>query len=487
MITRHYVDVGGRLVHYRRTGSGKPVVLLHESPRSSVALLPLIERLPPGLTVFALDTPGYGQSDAPPYATPELRDYAGTVRATMAALGIARAPIYGTHTGAAIAFAVAAGHPEQCALAVLDGFPVFSPLEREEALASYLPPFRPAVDGTHLAWLWSRVRDQTLFFPWYRRGEAARLHLPLPPPEALQIIAMDILRAGDNYRIAYATAFASRPLEQIGGLAAPVLFGARMDDVLLGHLDRLPAQMQAGLCVERFPADRDAWGQTIWARMAAAAAGAAPEPSQASLPAARVGRAYVEAAGITLHVRGATGGRGRPLLLLHPLPGGSAWFAGRLERLAGVRPVLAPDLPGAGESDPLGDATPEATLDALEAMLASLDVTEVEISGEGTGALLARALHLRDPRRRSLGALDDLPVAGAIPPDFGAFTPHPTGAHLFAAWLHVRDEAILGPWTSRAPRPFDALDAQFLHCRTVDVLKARADQCGLVSRLLAAG
>ncbi len=70
MIERHYVTVGRRQQHYRRCGSGPAVVLLHESPRSSVALLPLIE-LGDGLTIFALDTPGYGGSD-PPLTRPEI-------------------------------------------------------------------------------------------------------------------------------------------------------------------------------------------------------------------------------------------------------------------------------------------------------------------------------------------------------------------------------------------------------------------------------
>jgi pimeloyl-ACP methyl ester carboxylesterase len=482
MITRHFVDLGGQRVHYRRAGSGPPVVLLHESPRSSVALVPLVQRLAPDLTVFALDTAGYGQSD-PLAGTSGLSGYAETVSRVITALGLGRVPVYGTHTGASIAFTVAAEQTGCCSLALLDGFPVFSPLEREEALANYLPPFRPAIDGTHLAWLWSRVRDQTLFFPWYRRGQAARLHLPLPPPAGLQAIAMDTLRAGNGYRTAYAHAFASRPVEQISQITGPVLFGCRIDDVLLGHLDRLPA-LPTNMQIEKFPADREAQGAILRARLLAASGGVAHPPEQAPLPRDRVGAAYVETSGGALHVRGCLGGSGVPLLLLHPLPGGSIWFADRMAKLAGSRPVLAPDLPGAGDSDPM-DVTPETMLDVLEEMLTKLCIAEVKIAGQGTGAILARALQARAPASRTLGRLDDLPVPGAEIPYFQNFVTHHAGAHLTSAWLHVRDEAILGPWTTRKAPRFDTLDADLLHNRTVEILKARGTHAELVRHLLA--
>jgi pimeloyl-ACP methyl ester carboxylesterase len=483
MITRHFLDLGGQRVHYRRSGHGPPVVLLHESPRSSAALVPLMQRLSPDLTVFALDTAGYGQSDKLA-GTPGLSGYAETVARVIAALGLGRVPVYGTHTGASIAFMVAAEQEASCSLAVLDGFPVFSAQEREEALANYLPPFLPAIDGTHLAWLWSRVRDQTLFFPWYRRGEAARLHLPLPPPDALQAIAMDTLRAGDGYRTAYAEAFSSRPLEILNAVRAPVLFGCRMDDVLLGHLDRLPAGLGSQMRVERFPADREAQGAVLRARLLEAAAGLAPAPTQAPLPQVRVGCAYLETSGGALHLRGSLGGAGRPLLLLHPLPGSSLWFEASLAREAGKRPVLAPDLPGAGDSDAM-DMTPETLLDLLEEMLARLGITEVEIAGLGTGAILAKALQARAPGTRSLGRLADLPSPDSDFPEFDGFRPHRAGAHLTAAWLHVRDEAILGPWTTRQPPRFDTLDADLLHRRAVEIIKARGTHADLVTRLLA--
>ena len=54
----------GRQVHYRRAGSGAPVLLLHQTPAFLVrAMLPLMRFLAPRFTVIAPDMPGYGASD----------------------------------------------------------------------------------------------------------------------------------------------------------------------------------------------------------------------------------------------------------------------------------------------------------------------------------------------------------------------------------------------------------------------------------------
>lgn len=120
-ITRHTVDVAGRRVHYRRRGQGPAVVMLHESPRSGAALLPLIGHGPHDVTVFAFDTPGCGDSDPLPQPVPDAADYGDAMAATLQALGITRCVVYGTHTGAAIALALARRHPQRVSRLVIDG------------------------------------------------------------------------------------------------------------------------------------------------------------------------------------------------------------------------------------------------------------------------------------------------------------------------------------------------------------------------------
>lgn len=469
-ITRHYVDVGDRRVHYRRAGHGPPAVMLHASPRSSVEMLPLIERLGGGVTAFALDTPGYGLSDKLALERPEIADYADALHATLATLGITRAPVYGTHTGASIAYEFALRHPDACGCALLDGLPVFNTAEREEALAHYLVPFVPSVDGTHLAWLWARIRDQFLFFPWNRRGEGARLWRPLPPAAALHTVAMDILRAGDGYRTGYAAAFRHQPHATFGSLSVPAIFGARLDDSLLTHLDRL-RDLPPHAVIERFSADRDAWGGALGNHMRRHAATAATLPGNAALPSDRVGGAYVDLPEGQLHVRGALGDKGLPLVLIHASPGGSCDFDPLLHRLAGRRPVLAPDLPGHGESDPIGD-TPDAAAAQIDAALDRLGIDAAALVGVGIGTVIAATLRRCNPTRYRTCHVTDPPLAGVTPP--GPFAPRSDGGHIAAAWYHTRDDTIMGAWCARDPAAHHAfgpdLDARDLH-RTTEVLK----------------
>ena len=143
--------------------------------------------------------------------------------------------------------------------------------------------------------------------------------------------------------------------------------------------------------------------------------------------------------------------------------------------------MVAPDLPGSGDSDPI-DGDPA---DVLAALCDRLGFQDMDVAGSGTGAILALALARRSPGRFAVKALADFPTQAAVPPAPGLFQPHPAGAHLTAAWLHARDAAILGPWETRRPAPFASLDADALHATTVELLKARTDPAPAVEHLLA--
>ena len=114
-----------------------------------------------------------------PLDAPAIADYAAGVHETTAALGLDRYAVYGFHTGALIGLELARQQPRRVAAAVLDGLPVFDDREREAHLAG-LPTFPPRWDGGHLTALWSRFRDQYVFWPWYRREPAARSTAPSP-------------------------------------------------------------------------------------------------------------------------------------------------------------------------------------------------------------------------------------------------------------------------------------------------------------------
>src|ERR1041385_7441565 len=110
-IEKGYVETPEGLVHYIAAGEGSPLLLLHETPRSSVMYAGMIQHML-GFRVIAIDTLGFGNSDsAPNHFT--IADYARNVVSAMDGLGIRRAHIFGDHTGAAIAVETAIGFPDR--------------------------------------------------------------------------------------------------------------------------------------------------------------------------------------------------------------------------------------------------------------------------------------------------------------------------------------------------------------------------------------
>lgn len=461
---------GGRQVHLHKLGQGPVVVLLHESPRSAWALMPLAERLAKRFTVLALDTPGFGLADPLAEPRPDMSHYAAALAELFDAIGLERACVYGTHTGACIAMAFADRYPERTSLAVLDGYPVFTEAEQEEHLDAYLAPFRPDRMGTHVHWLWSRVRDQFCFFPWNRPGRAARLQRDPPPLAFMQGVVDDLLLAGDGYRVGYAAAFRYEATEPVARAKAKLAITARTSDLLHPHLDRLPP-LPDGCIKTSLPPEPDAWAEAIGDLMA-------PHAEEATLNLSIGGdRRWLLYLGEEMVTAQSFGpAHEKPLLLWHPLPGGSSQTLSLGRLLARDRYVHVFDLPGCGASSP----TPADT-DLLRAMVGAFDKPELVacgLSGGFAGAVadLTDRITLVDP------PLD--PDPGPLPD----VAPQWDGTHLTAAWWMVRDDLLFKPWHRRdqvhARRVGLDIDVDGLHTRFAEV--ARAGAAGMATTRAAA-
>lgn len=442
------VTPGGRAIGYRRLGAGPAVALLHASPRSAAALLPLARRLAHRFTVFAFDTPGFGWSDPLPLERPDAHDYGDALVEAFDALGLGRVPVYGSHTGAAIAVAAALDHPDRVGAVALDGYAVFTPQEQAEALASYLAPLRPNWDGTHLAFLWSRVKDQFSFFPWYLRSQVARLPRPLLPPAAMQAVVQDFLAAGDAYRPGYAAAFRFPGLSALRRVTVPTVALARSDDLLFDDLDAL-TELPACVTIRRLGTEEAAWAAAVAGALQPGAEAAAPD----SAPHGGTGAMDVHRVpgGTIGSLR--TPGPGRPIVLLPPIPGSVRGEADLIRALARHRPVIAADLPGFGASalDTPGAAS------TIADMLRQRGIDQYDVLACGESASIGAALCRTMPGAR-LVLLHPIPETGraAIRDAMVDVTPQPGGGHLLAAWHQLRDTSLWWPWTE--PTPATALD-----------------------------
>ena len=474
MIEHRFVTSGARKVMVRRAGSGPAVLLLHESPRSSAAFVSLIEALADRFTVIAPDTPGFGGSDPLALHRPQIADYADALRETVDDLDLERVAIFGRHTGAAIAAEFAIRYPARVTGVVLEGCPAFTPEEMEELVANYLPPFRPDWSGSHVAWLWSRIRDQFTFFPWYRQGPASQLAMDMPRPSVLNRIAQDFLLAGDGYRVAYEAAFRYDGAAAAQALRVPAHHIATETDVLLPHLDRLhglPAEAQIHRLTD---AERAAAiGDLLASCAASSEAPSAPEEQGA--------RRFVHVGGTSLLVRQWGEDGARPLLLVADLPGSGRGLDPIADHLAKERRVIAIDPPGHGLSSPAPAGEPVDNIDLVARAVATLGPGSVDVAGINVGA--CSAAHLAGRLGADLGRLV-LVDPPADPPALAAhlreidLAPAWDGAHLTTAWHMARDSLLYRPWfmpTRAALIPAEiGLDVEALHQRFVDTVIAGA-------------
>ncbi len=140
-------------VHYRDIGphdTAVPFLLLHQSPWSMIEFAEIQNAIAAqGYRVITLDTPGYGMSDMPK-GVPTIADYAENLVPLLDALKIKKVVLGGHHTGAAIAVAFAARHPDRVAAMVVHGLPYYSPEERAERLKRPETDRTLKADGSHL-------------------------------------------------------------------------------------------------------------------------------------------------------------------------------------------------------------------------------------------------------------------------------------------------------------------------------------------------
>ena len=160
---REFVKTPEGQIHYRTEGSGKPVVLFHQTPRSSDEFLDIIPLLAKNnLRAIAVDTIGFGDS----YKPKGKFSIEGSARSFISffdALGLERASLVGHHTGAVIAFEIAASYPKRVSKLVLSNCPYIDKEKQEEMKSRReLDKVELNDSGNQILDLWNSRKD---FYP----------------------------------------------------------------------------------------------------------------------------------------------------------------------------------------------------------------------------------------------------------------------------------------------------------------------------------
>ena len=438
-LTRHFITLGDRQVHYRRAGKGPPLVMLHRLPRSSKDLEPAMLAHADRFTVIAPDLAGYGNSWLLPPASPTIPDYAADVAAFIDALGIKRCALSGEGQGALVALSLAAQRKDLIAAVAVRDVPATA---AGKSVDDALVPFVPTWDGRHLAWLWAFLREENVFAPPWEKSLAHRIDGAMPSPAELQSRAVQFLTGaghGRNYHL---------------GLRAALAFEAPDVPVvndLTPHAANLPSPP--------------------------------PPPAVTPIPGALWSDFVTLPEGqLHFHMNGDT--RTVPLLVQHDAASSVGTVEPITRSFLGKRTVMAFDLSGSGESDRMFGDTVDvmAYADVLGRALDKLGLAQIDFYGMWGGGFVG--LDLATARTDLVRRLVMSNLFQHEGVEQRAFQLHYTpdvspvwhGGHVMQCWHQMRDQGLYYPWFESNPRgiirrePY--LDTAMVHERVCSLMKA---------------
>jgi len=204
-VERRFVPVPAGEIHCAIAGSGRPVLLLHQTPRSCDEYRDVLPLLGERFRAIAMDTLGFGDSSKPPVEEDSIEHWAEVAASLLDALGIERAAVVGHHTGAVIA-----AHSGR---AIVD-------------------EVEPRPDGSHLTELW-RLRQ-----PFYPDGNI----------DLLERFVVDALQAGPRAAEGHRTVARYEMETRLPLVRCPVLLVAATEDP---HAYGFVGALHAGLPTSR--------------------------------------------------------------------------------------------------------------------------------------------------------------------------------------------------------------------------------------------
>lgn len=214
-IERAFVATRSGRIHMASAGTGFPVLLLHQTPRSwdeYREVLPLLGR---NYRAIAMDTLGFGDSQALPANENTITRWAQGALDLMDALDITRFAVVGHHTGAVVAMEVAAAAPERVAALGLSSCPFITAQRRLDHQGKrVIDDVEQRADGSHLTELWQRRQ------PFY----------PADGIALLERFMSDALKAGELAAGGHRVVNGYEMERRIGLVSCPTLVMAATDD-----------------------------------------------------------------------------------------------------------------------------------------------------------------------------------------------------------------------------------------------------------------
>ena len=218
-VSRRFVDGRFGQIHYRIARPNRPhrvpLMCFHLSPSSGRMYGRVLAAMARDRIAIAPDTPGFGESDAPPEA-PEIADYAAAMGEVLDSLEIGAVDLLGYHTGSKIAVELAQQRPQQVRRLVLVSVPIYTPEELASQKADYAAK-PPADDGAHLKNAWDGH--------WKWRAKDTPIAL-------VQREITESMRGGDKSFWGHRAAFNYAHADNLPKVSQPVFVLCPKDDLL---------------------------------------------------------------------------------------------------------------------------------------------------------------------------------------------------------------------------------------------------------------
>ena len=220
-IARAFVPTQSGRIHIATAGQGFPVLLLHQTPRSWDEYRDVLPILGRSYRVIAMDTLGFGDSQALPLAENSIERWAVGAFDLLDALGITQAAVVGHHTGAVVAIEMAASHPERVAALVLSSCPwIDAPRRLAHSGKRVIDEVEHTHSGAHLSELWQRRQ------PYYPKGDIDLLERFMVDALKAGPLAVGGHKACNNYAMETRTPLITSPTLVIAATDDPHAFPA---------------------------------------------------------------------------------------------------------------------------------------------------------------------------------------------------------------------------------------------------------------------
>ena len=229
-VRRGFVDVAEGQVHYRTNvkgdGSapeGVPLIVLHAAPATAFVLTRFIEEIGKTRPVYALDNLGMGDSSPPAPADPDTAYFADATLRAIDGLGIERFDLHGLLTGARAAVEIAIQQPTRVRKLVIDRMGILSAEDKAEWLANFCPKVEPDAQGSQFRFAWQFVRDEFVFFPWYKRDAAHRMRRDVPDADHMHDKVLEMLKGIRTYHLFIRAGLEYPVAEKLPQITVPTL------------------------------------------------------------------------------------------------------------------------------------------------------------------------------------------------------------------------------------------------------------------------